>query len=1091
MFILPQPGQFADIAPFAMVAYWTGTMPETIESHVLQPQSNTDGTRWWRPEDIPEQGGPHIGFEWEEPRRFSKVAVKWLHPDKAPDPSLIKVQYWHRSWPQHGLSGWNAIDDFYNGQWVTAKTSHFCENGETIFSVLPLDREELDRSGIEPVTYRPTLRVRLLFPKGQTPEILYIRVEGDYKWIELPIKIEFGCTNKRIPQSALLEVHNGYGMHGDQYTKPGEGIKLNIKGKVLDMSVLAAEVTLNLPDRTICTLHTDHFSFSFLPLEAVCEPIFIKDFGVFISSGVSFDEWSRSHPQTEKCIYDRVTDEPEQSYERASREIPQLQKTLQTPLPRYVPLGCDGNRQEIAVLYNGDILIDRSALKSKPTEREPLLWPEGEDLLRYRIMTGRAMEKREGENDTKQSVLDGYLPVLISEWETEGISYRQESFAALLEGRQEDETKQRGDETTVLFNKISITNTLDKPATALLWIAMEHPERLELIDSCVMATADLKPHNGKPDIVYDLPRLRLFFNTKGKGNLDITSTAELPSVVRYSVALGPKQSHEVELRVPFITFTSMEWRSRIANPDYANKLRETIDYWKSIINSGTQIETPEPLLNDFIRFQVTHIAITADKDPLTDLTMVPAATYAYGVCANEAMHQVRSLDLRGYYKRAEKYLEPFLKLQGTRNLHGRFKNPAGALHGLRVSEDTDYQTFNYNLDHGFVLWMLCEHYKITRDRKWAERIAPNLIAACDFITRERKATMRTDSHGTKVWEYGLLPPGHLEDPPEFHYWYAVNAYAARGMIEAAEVLKEIKHPEAQRIERDARAFMSDVRQAVRTSMALAPVVRLRDGTSVPFQPTRCLLRGRDWGWIRDALYGPVHLIDCGIYEPKSDEATWILKDTEDNVFISPLYGRRIDDFEKYWFSQGGITIQSNLLPNPLVYLKRGQPEHAIRAFYNSMAANLYQDVRVFCEHPVESYGRGAGPFFKSPDESAFVTWLRHMLVMEDGNTLMIAPGAPRAWFENGKKINCKNLPSYFGPLSFSINSMTNTIEATIKPPKRNPPDTLEVHLRHPTKKQIRLVTVDGKPYENFDAEKGIIRLKAANLPAKIHVVAVY
>jgi len=209
------------------------------------------------------------------------------------------------------------------------------------------------------------------------------------------------------------------------------------------------------------------------------------------------------------------------------------------------------------------------------------------------------------------------------------------------------------------------------------------------------------------------------------------------------------------------------------------------------------------------------------------------------------------------------------------------------------------------------------------------------------------------------------------------------------------------------------------------------------------------------------------------------------------VFISPLYGRKIDDFEKYWFSQGGITIQSNLLPNPLVYLKRGQPEHAIRAFYNSMAANLYQDVRVFCEHPVESYGRGAGPFFKSPDESAFVTWLRHMLVMEDGNTLMIAPGAPRAWFENGKKINCENLPSYFGQLSFSINSMANTIEATIKPPKRNPPDTLEVHLRHPTKKQIRLVTVDGKPHENFDAEKGIIRLKAANLPARIHVVAVY
>ncbi len=1091
MFIIPQPGQFVDAVPFAIVAFWTGTNPENIETHALSPIIDSDGTRWWRPENVPEQGGPHIGLEWQEPRRFSKVAVRWKNPDKAPDPSLIKVQYWHRSWPQHGFSGWNAIDDLYNGRWVTAKTSCSSKDGETVFAVLPLDREELDRDGIEPVTYRPTLRVRLLFQQGQAPEILSIRVEGDYKWVEVPIRIEFGCGNKEVPQSALLEAHNGYVMYDDQHTEPGKGIKLNIRGKVLDMSVLAAEVTLNLPDRTICTLRTDRFSFSFLPLEAICDPIFIKDFGVFISSGVSFDDWSRSHPQTEKCVYDRVADEPEQSYERASKEIPQLQKTLQTPLPRYVPLGCDGNRQEIAVLYNGDILIDRSALKSKPTEREPLFFPEGESYLRYRIMTGRAMEKREGENDTRQSVLDGYLPVLISEWKSDDISYRQESFAALLDGKQKDEPKQRGDETTILFCKISIANLQEKPATALLWIAMDHPERLEIEDGFILAMQDLQPANGKSIISYKQPRLRLYFNKNYKGNLDVTSTPEWQSVVRYSINLGPKQSHDIELRVPFITFQGMEGRQEITKPNYKDKYNETIKYWKSVINTGARIETPEPLLNDFIRFQVTHIAITADKDPLTGLTMVPAATYAYSVCANEAMHQVRSLDLRGHHKRAEKYLEPFLKLQGTRNLHGRFKDPTGALHGLRVSDDIDYQTFNYNLDHGFVLWMLAEHYKITRDKKWAEKIAPNLIAACDFVTRERKATMNTDTQGNKVWEYGLLPPGHLEDPPEFHYWYAVNAYAARGMIETAKVLKEIKHPDAERIERDAKAFMDDLRQAARESMTRAPVVRLRDGTSVPFQPTRCLLRGRDWGWIRDALYGPIHLIDCGVYESNSDEATWILKDAEDNVFISPLYGRRIDNFEKYWFSQGGITIQSNLLPNPLVYLKRGQPEHAIRAFYNSMAANLYPDVRTFCEHPVEGYGHGAGPFFKSPDESAFVTWLRHMLLMEDGDTLKITPGAPRKWFEAGKKINCEKMPSYFGTLSFSIISKANAIEATILPPKHNPPENLEVYLRHPLKKPIRSVIVNGKSYKNFDPIKGIVRFAGNNLPKEIRLEAAY
>ena len=107
----------------------------------------------------------------------------------------------------------------------------------------------------------------------------------------------------------------------------------------------------------------------------------------------------------------------------------------------------------------------------------------------------------------------------------------------------------------------------------------------------------------------------------------------------------------------------------------------------------------------------------------------------------------------------------------------------------------------------------------------------------------------------------------------------MNAYACRGMMATAESLKEIGHPEAARIEREAKAFRDTLRDSCRESMLRAPVVRLRDGTYVPHQPTRSRLRGRDVGWVRDALYGPVHLIDCGIYEDDSPKpagfcATW-------------------------------------------------------------------------------------------------------------------------------------------------------------------------------------------------------------------------
>ncbi|NIQ80834.1 MAG: hypothetical protein GTN93_22615, partial [Anaerolineae bacterium] len=380
----------------------------------------------------------------------------------------------------------------------------------------------------------------------------------------------------------------------------------------------------------------------------------------------------------------------------------------------------------------------------------------------------------------------------------EGVRYRQENFAVLLDHSEGD---QRGDETTVMLGRVVLTNPEENPITAHLWIAMDHPEELLLDDNgFVLATADLKPEDGGARRLYESHRLRFYFDSCGKGHQRITSTPQWPSVLHYSVDLEPKGEHAIEYRIPFVTLDQDSWEA-LQVLDYNAERSETVDYWRRQIASGAEIEIPEPLLSNFSKAQFTHVAITADKDPLTGLTIVPAATFGYNVCANEAVHQIRSLEVRGYHDRAKDYLEAFVRLQGTRGLHGRYKSSEGALHGLKVSDDTDYQTFNYNLDHGFVLWMLAEHYKFTRDREWAGRVAPSLVAACDFVTRERRATMLNDSRGCRAWEYGLLPEGHLEDPPEFHHWYAVNSYAARGMREAAEVLADIGHPEAGRIKR--------------------------------------------------------------------------------------------------------------------------------------------------------------------------------------------------------------------------------------------------------------------------------------------------
>ncbi|MCX6376544.1 MAG: hypothetical protein NTU88_11020 [Armatimonadetes bacterium] len=351
--------------------------------------------------------------------------------------------------------------------------------------------------------------------------------------------------------------------------------------------------------------------------------------------------------------------------------------------------------------------------------------------------------------------------------------------------------------------------------------------------------------------------------------------------------------------------------------------------------------------------------------------------------------------------------------------------------------------------------------------------------------------MSLDADGSKSWEYGLLPPAHLDDNPEWLYWYINNSLAYRGMASAGEVLAELGHPDAGRISRDAEAYAEDITRALRRSIQLSPVVRLADGTYVPHTPVRCLLRGRDIGWIREALYGPLFNVECGLIEPDAIETTWMLKDYEDNLIVSRTTGRQVD-LERFCFSQGGITIQSNLLPNTLVYLMRDQVEHALRAFYNSFAANLYSDVRCFTEHPVAAYGLGGGPFYKTPDESAFLTWFRYLLLTERGDSLIVAPGTPRKWLDHGKEISVQDAPTYFGPMSYRIISEVSDgrIRAEIVPPRRNPPAKLVVRLRHPAKSRIKSVAVNGSPHADFDPAKETVTL-AGPFPERLDLSVQY
>jgi hypothetical protein len=390
-------------------------------------------------------------------------------------------------------------------------------------------------------------------------------------------------------------------------------------------------------------------------------------------------------------------------------------------------------------------------------------------------------------------------------------------------------------------------------------------------------------------------------------------------------------------------------------------------------------------------------------------------------------------------------------------LPGDFSSQEGVLYGAG-----GYESGGYNQHHGWILWMLAEHYRFTRDGTWLRSAAPGILAGADWIIRETK---RTSSRNDLA--RGLLPAGSLEDIGDWWTWLSTSCYTWRGLDSAAWALEQIQHPEASRVRQAADTYHTNLLTNFHMASERSPVVRLRDGTAVPHIPSYVQRRGRSFGWICETLEGPMHLLITGALDPHSLQAEWILKDYEDNLFLSNQYGYMLDDFDKYWFGRGGMSMQACLLLDVEPYLARDNVKNALRAMFNAIAVSHFPDVHMNTEHALPEMGDWRGDHFKSSDESNACGWLRQIFVREENDQLLLGQAVPREWLKPGQKCGLQNARTYFGPMSILYTGGEHQITAQIDPPQRNPPKQIRLRFRTPDEQPIRSVALNGKPWKKF------------------------
>jgi hypothetical protein len=336
----------------------------------------------------------------------------------------------------------------------------------------------------------------------------------------------------------------------------------------------------------------------------------------------------------------------------------------------------------------------------------------------------------------------------------------------------------------------------------------------------------------------------------------------------------------------------------------------------------------------------------------------------------------------------------------------------------------------------------------------------------------------------------------MADWGNYAAYFAANSLYQAGNERAGEALLAVGTGGAGQLLLDASNHKTAVVQAFKKTQALAPLVPLRDGTWVPFSPSSAglwlpmkeLFPGEDGNrsWAYDVDIGAHHLISQRQLAPHSREARWIMDALEDLDFLGEgWFDYTAADSEADWFNRGGFSkIQPYYARNAEIYALRDDVKPFIRSYFNTLAAMVSAENLSHWEH-----FHNAGAFNKTHETGYFLQQTRFLFAMEYGPTLRLAPFVTDQWLKPGEQVSVEALPTKFGRVDYTLASHTDAgyILATIDTSGCKELGGLELRARHPEGKSIAAVTVDGKPWSDFDVARDLIKLPALSGKQEVRV----
>lgn len=648
-----------------------------------------------------------------------------------------------------------------------------------------------------------------------------------------------------------------------------------------------------------------------------------------------------------------------------------------------------------------------------------------------------------------QTLSDG-LPLVTTVFEREKVRYEVEQFAYPLKGPPQE---RGGDVSMVLMQRIRMTDLSGEDRT--LPVTIVHERALPAADD----PGFVEERIGDRVLLEDVAHHNVLLAVKPQGatvawagvqeqeqkpkRVDVTLTLDLP-------AHGTKEFF-VALPSPVVDAAG---RDALALLDYDQARARTVDFWSSYLAKGAQFEVPEKAVNELFRANLWHALMLPrlHSDGHMDL---PYSDFAYSQTGtpwpiNQAVYVDYMLyGVRGYNQVAKEELAAIYR--NNQEFSGRVN---GFAHWLAYTPG--------------MLYAVAQNFLLSDERSSFEALLPDTYKALDWTMAEIRGASRRPGP-----TQGLVG-GELNDLTGEGYWAFNQAYLFAGLELMGKALARYGSPRAQECLKLADEFRAGIDRGFGAASVQSPLVELRDHTWIPYVPSNAAAPGRNYRlWYpSDVDTGATHLLRLKATPAQGLIADSLLNDHEDNLF---LHG---------W----GLANEPVYDQQATAYLFRDDVKAAIRTFYSMMAGGFSQGVY----EPVEHRWRW-GQYFGPPStDGAWFELYRNMLVREsDDHTLVLMQAAPREWLQDGKRISVRRAPTWFGDVSYQVQSSaaSGSISAAVELHPRQAGTCLLLRIRHPEGKPMRLVSLNGKPWKDFDAQKEWVRIPEA--AGKYEVVVRY